>query len=65
MKRIELTAPGMCSFCMEPIPARAFAYLQDDCTVECAACHAEAQRVKMVRERKPDEQQDLFGGGKP
>lgn len=65
-KRIELAAATMCSFCFEPIPAKAWAYLEDDCRVECAACHAEAERVKAVREQQAKRatlpQQDLFGG---
>lgn len=66
MKRVELASSAVCRFCFNTIPARAWVYLQDDCTIECAGCHQEAQRAKDAREhqarRAPLPQLDLFGG---
>ena len=59
-RRRELITPTVCRFCFADLHAHTFAYEQEDCTFECAKCHAEAERVKRVRELGKD-QQDLFG----
>jgi hypothetical protein len=59
-KQMTIAANTVCTFCFNAIPAGAKAWLEEDCRIECRVCHAEAERVKRVRELGKD-QQDLFG----